>query len=329
MTREQQLIEAAKANGETEVVLWSISWYHGPVEQAFEAKYPFLKLKVWDGSNSVEPKVKEEYKAGRYTPDVLQLGLRRVVRLNEDGVLGEYEWPNVVGWQSQPDHGLWKIHQTSLRIPVYNTKLLSPAEAPKSWEDLADPKWEGKTIISTSGADYPLLHAYVLGDVTEAGINWDRSVDFWKKVVNTTKPQIGRGFKGPLEQVVTGDVSLMVMAAATTGLYNVRTGAPLEFVPVGNVAAGDWAIALTKNPPNPNAAQLLLDFLTSEAGALVHADMSPNPTYHPEASKRAYANQYFASRGIEWTNIPEGLVTDEDYVKASDIWVEEILGMKR
>ncbi len=329
-TREQQLIAAAKANGETEVVLWTISWYHGPVEQAFEAKYPFLKLKAWDGSNSTEPKVREEYKAGRYTPDVLQIGLRRMVRLRVDGVLGEYEYPNVVGWESQPDHDFWRIHQTSLRIPVYNTKVIPEAEAPKNWEDLADPKWRGKTIISTSGADYVLLHAYIMGDVTkEGGINWGPSTDFWKKVVDNTKPQIGRGFKAPLEQVMVGDVPIMVMAAATTSLYNVRVGGPLEFVPVGKVGAGDWGIALTSHPPNPNAARLLLDFLTSEEGALVHADMSPNVTYNPEAAKRAYANRFFTSRGIEWTNIPEGVVEPEDYVKASDIWVKDILGVNR
>jgi hypothetical protein len=72
MTTEQKLNEAAKANGETEVVLWTMSWNEGPVERAFEAKYPFLKLKVWEGSGTqLEPKLLEEYKAGKYTPDVL------------------------------------------------------------------------------------------------------------------------------------------------------------------------------------------------------------------------------------------------------------------
>src|SRR3990172_1399623 len=59
LTREQKLIEGAKKEGE--LVMWVNSWTPGPVEKAFEAKYPFLKMKVWDGTESVEPLVIEEY----------------------------------------------------------------------------------------------------------------------------------------------------------------------------------------------------------------------------------------------------------------------------
>ncbi len=329
-TREQKLIEAAKANGETEVVLWTMTWYQGAVEEAFEAKYPFLKLTVWDGSSKVEPKIREEYKAGQYTPDVMQLAIRRLVRLHKVGnILGEYEWPNVVDWPYQPDHNFWRVHQTSLGIPMYNTDMVSPADAPKTWEDLNDLKWRGKAIISSSLASYPLSHAYLLGDVTKDGIKWDRTVNFWKEVVQTTKPSIGRGFKAPLEKLVTGDVSIMLLSVGTDGLKRILNKEPIAFVPVKKVIGTPWGLTLPKNPPHPNAARLLLDFLTSEEGALIHANMSPAPTFHPRAAKRAYPAKYFEDLGMEWSVIPEGLVADEDYVTASNYWVEEILGIKR
>jgi ABC-type Fe3+ transport system substrate-binding protein len=124
---------------------------------------------------------------------------------------------------------------------------------------------------------------------------------------------------------VVGDVSIMMVAAATTGLYNIRAGAPIDFAPFKKIAGGAWGLALTAKPPHPNAARLLLDFLTSEEGALIHANTSPNPTYHPIAAKKSYPNQFFASRGIEVAEVPEELAAAEDFVKASDIWLKDIL----
>ncbi len=328
LTREQKLVEAAKANGETEVVLWTMSWYEGPVEKAFEARYPFLKLRVWDGSVSVESKLLEEYKAGKYTPDVLEQPLYRVVREQAAGVLQEYDWPNTEGWLDQPPTNFYRFDQTSTRVPMYNTKLVSGADIPQSWADLNDPKWRGKSMISMSAGGWLLNYAYEIGDFTAEGVKWDRSVAFWKEVVATTKPQMGRGFKGPLEQLVIGDVSIMHMAAGTTGLYLIRAGAPVEFAPLKEIPGDPWAIALPKNPPHPNAARLLLDFLTSDEGNLIHSNIFPNPTYHPRVADKAYANQYFAGRGMEIVTFPMDIWKPEYSAKADSLWVKDILGLK-
>jgi iron(III) transport system substrate-binding protein len=327
--REQKLIEAAKANGESEVVLWTMSWRVGPVEEAFEAKYPFLKLKVWDGSVKVESKLLEEYKAGMYTPDVVEQPLRRAVRMQGEGVFQEYEWSNVVGWPHQPPHRFWIHHLTSPYLPVYNTKLVSSADVPKSWEDLNDSKWEGKSIISMSGGDWMISYMYNLGDLTAEELKWDRAVNFWKEVVKTTKPQIGRGFKEPVEKLVIGDVSIMLVASGTVPLYEIRKGSPVDFTPFKVVPTERFALALTKHPPHPNAAQLLLDFLTTEQVAMIHAESTlPAISYHPKVSERAYANRYFVERGMEITQIPIEIWKPEHSTKSADFWVKEILGVK-
>ncbi|MBM2832761.1 MAG: putative transporter substrate-binding protein, partial [Dehalococcoidia bacterium] len=199
-TREQKLIEAAKAAGEKEVVMWMYSWYHGPVEQAFEAKYPFLKLKVSDLSVEVEPRMIEEYKAGRYSADVVGVPLRRAVRLKAAGVLQEYpfpNWPNT--WPNQPKHNFWRQTTAAFYAPAYNTQMVALADAPRTWDDLTAARWRGNAIISTSGtAEILLGYAYMTGDLTASGIKWDNTVNFWKKVVDTVRPRVGSGFKGPL-----------------------------------------------------------------------------------------------------------------------------------
>jgi iron(III) transport system substrate-binding protein len=328
MTREQKLVEAAKANGETEVVFWTVTWRPGPVEKAFEARYPFLKLKVWDGSSQVEPKLKEEYKAGRYTPDVVVTGMYRMVRIKDDGVLQEYDYPNTQGWPNQPPHNFWRHHQLYTMSPMYNTNLVSPADVPKTWEDLNDSKWREKAIISVSGAGWLLYYAYLMGDVGAEGVNWDKSVEFWKEVVGTTKPQIGRGFKGPLEQLIVGDVNIMLVASGTTGLYSIKQGAPIDFAPFNVIPGEPYALAMPKNPPNPNAAQLLIDFLTTEEGSIIGADGLLSTTLHPEAAKKVWSNRYYESKGVEIKLMPMELWRGEDSAKSADLWVKEIVGVR-
>ncbi|MBM2832404.1 MAG: futA1 1 [Dehalococcoidia bacterium] len=318
---------AAKANGETEVVMWALSWYYGPVEKAFEAKYPFLKLKIWDPpGDELETKLIAEYKAGKYSPDLLTQDAARLRHEHEAGILQEYDWPNTKGWPFQPPHKFWVLDQLSTRMPMYNTKLVAPTDIPRKWEDLNSSKWAGKALISTSGSNWVIGFAYELGDVTAAGVNWDRSIKFWKDVIKTTNPRVLSGFQGPLELLVAGDANIMLMAAGTTGLYNIRRGAPIDFSPFTKTYGDPWHIAMPKNPPHPNAAKLLADWLTSDEGSLVYSNLFPNPTVNPRIADKTYANQFYKNRGVEIFTLPAEMGTDKNYTDAARVWRQDIIG---
>ncbi|MBM2832115.1 MAG: hypothetical protein HW414_1167 [Dehalococcoidia bacterium] len=328
-SREQKLVAAAKAAGEKEVVMWTFSWYAGPVEKAFQERYPFLKLTVWDGSSETEPRVIEEYKAGKYSPDVIELAIRRMTRVNAAGVLQEYafpNWPNT--WPNQPKHNFWRNHMINFYAPAYNTSLVSSAEVPKSWDELADVKWRGRAITTISGAEHIIGYAYMRGDLTSEGVKWDATVAFWKKVIEATRPRIGSGFKSPLDMAILGDVSLMLHASNTIVFNMMRVGAPLAYAPVKWAPAGGFSIGLAKHPRNPNAAQLLLDFLTSEEGNVIRSNTFPTPSLHPEGSKRALGNLMLKPVGIEMVAVPDELVTEEMQIRADEIWVRDILGRR-
>jgi len=63
---------------------------------------------------------------------------------------------------------------------VYNTKLVPPNEVPKFWEDMTDPKWTGKTMLSRSSEDLPAQLAFLWGQGRK--LNWERSFDFFTKL---------------------------------------------------------------------------------------------------------------------------------------------------
>src|SRR5262249_62098015 len=58
-----------------------------------------------------------------------------------------------LGWEKDFDRDTFSagglfVGDYNLTLPIsYNTKTVSNKEAPKSWEELLDPKWKGRKII--------------------------------------------------------------------------------------------------------------------------------------------------------------------------------------
>ncbi len=45
--------------------------------------------------------------------------------------------------------GAWVATRLNLYAAMYNTNIVKKADLPKSYDDLADPKWKGKLAIDT------------------------------------------------------------------------------------------------------------------------------------------------------------------------------------
>jgi len=323
---QQKLIEGAKKEGE--VVIWSHTWEKGVSEQ-FEKKYPFLKVKVWDGRNeTVVNKLITEAKAGRHAVDVVVLVNRGLMALKNAGFLQEYNWPKrVKAWPNQSEHNYWAYFVVNPYLPTYNPKIVPPSEAPKSWEDLKNPKWKGKANISLSGGEAPLLSAY-LWRKPNGELNWEKTLAFWKEVVNATKPKGGRGFHRPTELLTSGEYQILLHNALSVALRYMDEGASIKLVPVGNLVGSGWGVAMPKKVPHSNAASLFIDYLISPEGVLHYANSHYTIVLDPEIAKKAKPNLMLKELGMTVEVIPDKYVTSENLKKASNAWLST-LGVKR
>jgi ABC-type Fe3+ transport system substrate-binding protein len=147
------LYEAAKQEGE--VALWANTFSDATkVLKPFHDKYPGVKVKVWDAStgDDVINKLVEEGKVGRITGDIFFSGEGDLVKAVTAGLMQEHEWGNEA-WPNQPPNKFYINYGTNPRLPVFNTNVIPVAEGPKSWEDLALPKWADKgPVASFSGS---------------------------------------------------------------------------------------------------------------------------------------------------------------------------------
>ncbi len=142
-----------------------------------------------------------------------------------------------------------------LQAFIVNTRLLPEDEHPQSWDDLADPRYEGKIILanpSLSGSAYAQL-AQILQlhgwDVAEGVMNNARFVTSSQAVFQ----DVGRG---EIEIGVTGEANIKNM---------LDDGFPVAAIyPSDGTGLRFDASAIIDGGPNRANAELFLDFLNSK-----------------------------------------------------------------
>ncbi|MGH7847562.1 MAG: ABC transporter substrate-binding protein, partial [Candidatus Binatia bacterium] len=160
--REARLIEAAKKEGK--LSFWINGWNAKELEKMFgkfRQRYPFIQVDYWRSSEDTQlhQKMLSEARAGIHNVDIASSEINLVAELKKAGVVKKYNWPNTAGWSPQhkdPD-GYWVASNINGLVVVYNTNLVSAAEAPKNWEDLLNPKWKGAISMDRDAAEWVLM----------------------------------------------------------------------------------------------------------------------------------------------------------------------------
>lgn len=147
---------------------------------------------------------------------------------------------------------------------VVNNDVLAEKnlEAPKTWEDLADPKYANEIIMASpaiSGTQYAILNGTLQAWGDEKG--WD----IWSKINNNVDFYAqGGGEPGP--KVCAGEYGIAVLAItggtyAYEDEYNVSVVVPEDMIP--------WTpapIGIFESSENKDAAQVFVDYYLSKEG---------------------------------------------------------------
>lgn len=144
-------------------------------------------------------------------------------------------------------------------VIVYNKKLVSAADAPKSWADLKHPKWAKKVIhadpAKSSSAYTAMLTWLIIYGKNDEGWRFVEELARNQVVVQKSSlvfTQVGNG-EFPLG-VTYEEGAFRYVLAGSLGMIYPTDGTPN--LPDGNV--------IIKNGPNPKAARLFMDYLLSQ-----------------------------------------------------------------
>ena len=236
----------------------------GLVEKEFERAHPEVDVRWLDmGSQEVYDRLRSE-KANPQS-DVWYGGPDTIFsRGASEGLLAPYRpaWADAVVPASRHADDLYFGLYRTPAMPVYNSKLIAAAEAPREWNDLLDPKWKGKILIRDPLASGTMraVWGYILSkSVREtgspaAGFAWLARLDA------QTRDYV---FNPILlyEKIVRGEGFITIWDLPDTLLERQR-GSPLQYVfPKSGTPVIDDAVGLVAGCRHPALAKQFIDFL--------------------------------------------------------------------
>jgi ABC-type Fe3+ transport system substrate-binding protein len=273
--REQRLVDGARKEGQVTVYSSMIvDQALRPLIDAFQTKYPFIKAQyVRDDPPQQLQKIMAESRAGRMVADVLEsTGLEVPIRAAD---IDQPFWsPQIDAYDPgllDPDN-FWAPTRTSYLGACYNTNLVKPGEAPKSFADYLDPKWKGKIAWSSTVAGAMLFITGVRNFMGE-----DKAFTYLQKLAQQAIVSIPSANRVVVDRVMAGEYSLCLDAFLHHPIISARKGAPIAPLPLDPVLTVVSSVMLPKTPPHPYAAMLFIDFLLSREGqqTLQRADYFP------------------------------------------------------
>ena len=201
----------------------------------------------------------------------------------------------------------------------YNTRLVKREEAPRSYEDLLDPRWKGKLawrIGTASGTPLFLTSLRLAWGEDKANAYFDRLKQ--QQIIN-----FGAGSARTLvDRVIAGEYAMALNIFAHHPLISKAKGAPVDTALLDPVPATMAEIILPKGVKRPHAAMLLIDFILSREGQEIMAKAEYYPARPDVPPLESVAAVVPARAGV-----PENFVPPDklySYVESSEaIWREK------
>jgi ABC-type Fe3+ transport system substrate-binding protein len=245
-----------------------VTWYESsPPDQAdkviaaFNKRFPDVKLRQirMVGGNELAVRTVQEMQARGYSADALTGGADHIWQLNERGYLEPVNWESIGVAKGLSPAPFTIATTASVYVVLWNDKKVKEADTPKNWNEIADPKWNGRMGSWVRASVFAELAAKIGEDKAKALL--ERYIKL--------KPML---FKStfPLAQAVgAGEVDIGVGFYHST-IPPIEAGAPIKYKVLDIVPMHTIYSAVTKNAKNPEGAKLLLAWLATEEGALAY-----------------------------------------------------------
>jgi len=256
--REKKLIEGAKSEGE--MVWYTNSGIENATRyiQAFRKNYPFINANFWRSkTRQVTQRVVSEANAGRHLVDVIKPSTDLLPILLEKNLIGRYDTPLRSIYPAHAKNPYYTNMNYAFRVFAFNPRKVNRKDAPKSWDDLLQPKWKGEILFDESSLEEVMALLTAWGK--------EKTVNYFTKL-SQQQLLIRIGRDTTTQMMMAGEAPL----AVTTYAYNNEglraQNAPVDWVAEDLIPALIYPLTMARNAPHPYSAALFYDFLISEEG---------------------------------------------------------------
>jgi iron(III) transport system substrate-binding protein len=211
-----------------------------------------------------------EFEAGRLMADVIQAPIPVMDQLAARGVLATYVSPsaaNFPAWARRESDGVYMfaIEYVSL---IFNHEIISPAEAPRSYRDLADPRWRNM-IVMPDPSIHPTTISWLVALREHYFNNNDAEWRAWLQGVAANNPMFVASFGPTPAPIASGERPIGI---SMPKYIVTHAPAPLDWARIEPVMGTPRGIGISARAPNPEGARRFLDYWLSAGAGRILAD---------------------------------------------------------
>lgn len=254
-----------QARKEGEVVLYSTITVgaFNELNKAVKEKYPFLNVRhIRLGPAQQLARIMQEQRAGHFLADIVYNNLLHLIYLKENGVLGKYESPEsrFLMKEAIDPESFWVGSDIDVLVTGFNTKMIARNEVPTSYDGFLDGKLKGQMAINSNNPYALVGMASLRGE--------EQAIAYMKKLAQQNLRPV-QGFTHMANLLAAGEYPIALMSQITKIEEMKEKGAPVDWASNTPNFSTVGAYALSRNPPHPAGARLLIDFVLSEQGQRV------------------------------------------------------------
>jgi ABC-type Fe3+ transport system substrate-binding protein len=252
-----------KAKQEGNLIVYSV-WdvdHLRAISDGFMKRYPGIKATYWQARNpEIVTRALTEFQGGQSSVDVI-LSDNAPPVLRAAGAMASYE---TVQKEVLYLHDS-TLPTVSLQIQAltYNTKKIKPADLPKSWEDVADPKYKGLIAL-----DDPMRAGPLSSMLAALKTQWNNDARF-KKFLSGLKAlnvPVHQSTSAMFRLVVAGEYAICMPALLHDVIHDKEKGVPVDYVKTVPPVVFPRQAGIYGKAPNPSAARLFAEWLISDEG---------------------------------------------------------------
>lgn len=242
---------------------------------AFMKRFPGVTVDHIDAtSDKLIARFLAEQKGGRVFADVMSGALSYLPQILDLKIADTVPMPEAAVYPAQLRGENWVATDMQFYIGGWNTNLVKKGEEPKSYEEIANPKW--KDNIIGEPRDYQLL----VGFAKRKYNNDEKAIDLFKRIA-ANRVEFHRGHSQLIELLLAGQRAVCFSCYSHHFPARIRKGAPVQPLLTEGVGEVGGSVMVMKGAPHPNAAQLWVRWAVSEEGQKVYAQAGETPA-HPK-----------------------------------------------
>jgi iron(III) transport system substrate-binding protein len=276
---DPKLVEAARKEGQA---LWYttliVDQIVRPLIKAFQTQVPGIDVKfVRIESNAQVVRLMQEARFGRMQADVWAV-IDGVAPLTQNNIAAEFD---IASAKSLPPalvdpNRRWIATNLATRSLAYNTQLIPKEQAPRTYQDLLDPRWKGKLVWNPNA----MTGAWGFIATILRHMGEQDGLSYLRKLGKQDIVPLPIATRAVLDRVIAGEYPIGLEMVNAHASISVAMGAPIRWVPLDAVTTTLQVAGVTTGAPHPNAGRLFLDFITSRAGQEIFREANYIPM-HP------------------------------------------------